>query len=129
MIKETLTYTDFNGEEQTIDCYFHMSEIEWLRFTTKYGGLAEYINQVKRDKDGYKVLNLLEDLVQTAYGEKSLDGMRFMKSKEITEKFTQTDAYSNMIMGFLEDTEKGIEFFNKLAPKERTNGLSAPSNK
>lgn len=129
MIKETLTYTDFNGEERTIDCYFHMTDLEWLRFTTKYGGLTEYIERIRKDNDGYGVLNLLEDLVQTSYGEKSQDGLRFLKSKEITEKFTQTDAYSNMLMGFLENTEKGIDFFNRLAPKERTSTIPSPDNK
>lgn len=118
MIKETLTYTDFNGEERTEDRYFHMSKLEWLRFDRKYGGMQEYISRAIRDNDEYAILNLLEELVQTSYGEKSLDGVRFIKGPEITEKFTQTEGYSDMLIGFLTDTQKGIDFFNRLAPKD-----------
>ena len=116
MIKETLTYKDFNGDERTEDRFFHMSKLEWLRFDKKYGGLKEYIAKAVRDNDEYGILNLLEDLIKSSYGEKSADGIRFVKSDEITDKFTQTEAYSDMVIGFLTDTQKGIDFFNRLAP-------------
>ena len=118
MIKETLTYKDFNGEERTDDFYFHMTKLEWLRFDRKYGGLKEYIQKATRDNDEYGILTLLEELIQSAYGEKSLDGIRFIKSPEITERFVQSDAYSDMVVGFLTDTQKGINFFNRLAPAD-----------
>lgn len=122
MIKETLTYKDYNGEERTEDRYFHMTKIEWLRFDKKYGGMKEYIAKAIRDNDEYGILNLLEDLVRTAYGEKSSDGVRFVKSQELLDRFMQTEAYSDMIIGFLTDTEKGIAFFNRLAPADLNEG-------
>lgn len=124
MIKETLTYKDFNGEERTEDFYFHMTKLEWLRFDKKYGGIREYITKAIRDNDEYGVLNLLEELVQTSYGEKSSDGIRFVKSQEITDRFVQTEAYSDMIIGFLMDTQKGINFFNSLAPADADSGTT-----
>jgi hypothetical protein len=118
MIKETLTYKDFNGDERTNDYYFHMTKLEWLRFDRKYGGLREFVQKATKDNDEYGILTLLEELIQTAYGEKSSDGLRFVKSPEITERFTQSDAYSDMVISFLTDTQKGIDFFNRLAPAD-----------
>lgn len=118
MIKETLTYTDFNGEKRTEDHFFHMSKLEWLRFDKKYGGLKEFIQKAVRDNDEYGVLNMLEELIQTSYGEKSSDGIRFIKSPELTQRFIETEGYSDMVIGFLTDTQKGIAFFNRLAPAD-----------
>lgn len=118
MLKETLTYKDFNGEDRTDDFYFHFNALEWLRFDKKYGGVREYIQKAVRDNDEYGILNMLEDLVKSSYGEKSSDGIRFIKSPELTERFTQTEAYSDMLIGFFTDTQKGIDFFNRLVPDE-----------
>lgn len=117
MIKETLTYKDFNGEERTDDFYFHMNALEWLRIDKKYGGIQEYVRRAVKDNDEYAILNMLEDLIKSSYGEKSLDATRFVKSPELVEKFTQTEAYSDMLIGFFTDTQKGIDFFNRLIPE------------
>ncbi len=118
MLKETLTYKDFNGEDRTDDFYFHLNSLEWLRFDKKYGGVQEYIRKAVRDNDEYAILNMLEDLVKSSYGEKSADGLRFVKNQELVNNFTQTEAYSNMLIGFFTDTEKGIDFFNRLVPSD-----------
>ena len=118
MIKETLTYKDFNGEERSDDFYFHLNALEWLRMDKKYGGIREYIRKAVKDGDEYAILNMLEDLVKSSYGEKSMDGIRFVKNDDLVEKFTQTEAYSNMLIGFFTDTQKGIDFFNRLVPDE-----------
>ena len=118
MIKETMTYKDFNGEERTDDFYFHLSTLEWLRMDKKYGGIREFIRKAVKDGDEYAILNMLEDMVKSSYGEKSLDGARFVKNEELVERFTQTEAYSDMLIGFFTDTQKGIDFFNRLMPED-----------
>lgn len=118
MIKETMTYKDFNGEERTDDFYFHLNTLEWLRMDKKYGGIREFIRKAVKDSDEYAILNMLEDLVKSSYGEKSMDGARFIKNEDLVEKFTQTEAYSDMLIGFFTDTQKGIDFFNRLVPED-----------
>ena len=118
MLKETLTYKDFNGEDRTDDFYFHLNSLEWLRFDKKYGGIENFIRKAVRDNDEYAILNMLEDLVKSSYGEKSSDGIRFVKSDELTTNFIQTEAYSNMLIGFFTDTDKAVDFFNRLVPND-----------
>ena len=120
MLKQTLTYDDFNGESRTDDFLFHMSKIEWLRFDRKYHGLKEFIQDCIRKNDDYAILLMLEELIRSAYGERSADGLRFIKSQELSEQFAQTNAYEELLTGFLTDQQKAIDFFNNLAPKEDT---------
>jgi hypothetical protein len=51
-----------------------------------------------------------------AYGEKSDDGKRFIKSEEISANFAATEAYSELFMELMSSTEKMTEFVNALAP-------------
>lgn len=129
MIKETLTYTDYNGEERTAEYRFHMSQVEWIRFDRKYGGIQSYLEKAIRNGDEYAAMNMFEDLVQTAYGEKSSDGIRFEKSKEITDSFVQTEAYSNFIYDMLTNESRAIDFFNRLKPADNKSVVNSVSNK
>ena len=46
-------------------------------------------------------LMIFKDLILKAYGEKSADGRRFIKSKELSEAFSQTEAYSILYMNLI----------------------------
>ena len=56
-----------------------------------------------------------------AYGEKSLDGKRFVKSKELTEAFMQTEAFSELFMALATNAEEASAFINGIVPKNLVN--------
>lgn len=119
MLKKTITYTDYNGNLSTEDFYFHLSNVEWLRLDSKYEGLQDYLKKAASGrKSRQAVMDLLEDMVLTAYGEKSEDGKHFTKTKEMRDEFAHSEPYSVLFTSFLQDTQKGIDFFNALAPKD-----------
>ena len=60
---------------------------------------------------------MFKELILKSYGEKTPDGKRFIKSKEISEAFSQTGAYEKLYMMIMRDTELAIEFTNGIMPK------------
>lgn len=117
MLKKTITYTDFEGVERTEDFYFNLTKAELTEMDVCYdGGLKSMIEKIQTTKDNAIIVEMFKDIIRKAYGEKSLDGKRFMKSKEITDSFTSTEAYSELFMEFLEHSESAATFINAIVP-------------
>ena len=118
MYKITETYTDYDGNQRTEDFYFNYSEAELadLQFSVS-GGLAGMIDKIIKTNDMPKLVELFRELIQKAYGEKSNDGRRFIKSPELTKEFTETVAYSQIYMRLATDSKAAQEFINKVVPK------------
>lgn len=118
MIKKTITYEDFNGVERTEDFYFNLTEAEIMEMEIgTAGGLAEMIKRIVDAKDGPAILKIFKDVVLKAYGEKSPDGRRFVKSDDITLAFSQTKAYSNLFVELATNAEVAAEFVNGIIPQ------------
>ena len=127
MLKKTITYVDYNGVERKEDFYFNLSKSEIMKMelgTT--GGLAEKIQRVVDAQDGPAIMTIFEDLILTAYGEKSLDGKRFIKSKELSEAFSQTEAYSKLFMELATNDVAAANFINGIIPVDLSQA-SAPA--
>ena len=112
MLKKTITYTDYNGE---------LMEMEM----STEGGLAERIQKVVDTKDVPSIIKIFKDLVLKAYGEKSADGKRFIKSKELSEAFAQTEAYSILFMELASDADEASKFINGIVPTMPQNAIPA----
>ena len=129
MLKKTITYIDYNGVERTEDFYFNLSKAEVLELemgTT--GGLTEMINKIVAAQDTPTLIKIFKDLVLRAYGEKSPDGKRFIKSDEIRDAFSQTEAYSNLFTELATDAEAASKFFNGIIPDNVDKPVSASTN-
>lgn len=119
MIKLTRTYTDFNDVERTEDFFFHMTKAEVMKMEMSTGGgMAEMIQRIVAAQDIPAIMKIFEDLVLQAYGQKSPDGKRFIKTPELTEEFKQTNAYSDIFMELATDADKAAEFVNGIMPAD-----------
>lgn len=126
MLKKTITYTDYNGVERTEDFYFNLSQAEIMDMEmSTTGGMTQMINKIVDAKDNVALYKLFTDLITKAYGEKSADGRRFIKSKEISESFTQTEAYSVLLNEFVTDSGSAAKFVNAIIPKVDQSKLPA----
>lgn len=118
MIKWPITYTDYNGVEYTEDFYFNLNRAEVMEMQLNANGaLEEYLQQMVDDHDGPKIAEFYRTLILKSYGKKSPDGRRFIKSAAISEEFQQTEAYVNLYMELLNDTEKIKKFTEGVMPK------------
>lgn len=119
MLKKTITYTDYNGSERTEDFYFNLSEAEIMEMEmSTEGGLAERITKVVSLQDAPSIIKIFKELILKAYGEKSADGKRFVKSPDLSEAFAQTEAYSQMFMDLARNAEAAAEFVNGIIPNK-----------
>lgn len=122
MLKKTMTYTDFDGVERTEDFYFNFTqaEITEMQYSVD-GGLEARLKKIVETKNQPAIIREFKKLVLDAYGEKSDDGKRFMKSQEIRDKFASTNAYSDLFMELATDAQKASDFVNAIIPKNKTN--------
>lgn len=117
MIKKTVTYTDYNGKERTEDFYFNLSKAELVEMElSTQNGFVEYINEIVEAEDRPTLVKIFKDLVLKAYGEKSADGRRFIKSEELSTAFSQTEAYTVIFMECVTDDEAAAKFINGIMP-------------
>ena len=117
MLKKTITYTDYDGVERTEDFFFNLSKAEVAEMELgTAGGMQKLIERILNTQDTKGLIELFKDLILRSYGEKSADGRRFIKSKELSTAFSQTEAYSELFMELATDAEKAAEFVNGITP-------------
>lgn len=118
MLKKTITYTDYDGVERTEDFFFNLSKAEIAEMElSNQGGMERLIQQITMTQDRKRLIELFKEMILKSYGEKSMDGRRFIKSKELSEAFSQTEAYSELFMQLATDSEMASTFINGIMPK------------
>lgn len=129
MLKETITYVDFDGNERTEDLYFNLTQVELIEMSMDLpDGAADVVGDdpskvgegaalALLEKLGNKgILDFMKKLLLKAYGIKSADGRRFEKSEEISKEFSQTLAFDNLLIALLTDEARGNKFITGIIP-------------
>lgn len=118
MIKKTITFTDYDGNERTEDFWFNLSKAEVAEMELgTAGGITKMIERLVQEQDGKRIVEIFKDLICRSYGVKSPDGKRFIKSKDLTEAFTQTEAYSDLFVELMSNPDLAAAFFAEVLPK------------
>lgn len=119
MLKETIKYVDYDGNEREEEFRFNLSRAELIDMNfSEAGGLKAKIEKIVREKDTVEIYKMFTDIIKKAYGEKTADGKRFVKSKELSEAFMQTEAYSELMMKIVSDPNYAANFINAIIPSE-----------
>lgn len=135
MIKKTVTYEDFDGNQRTEDLYFNLTKFEATEFALdlpneitseveKEGADAanmESVSRIVQKLGGKGIIDFIRKLVLKSYGIKSEDGRRFEKSEKISTEFSQTMAFDNLMMELLTDDDAASKFINGVIPSELAN--------
>ena len=118
MVVKKIKYTDFNGVEREEEFMFNLTEAEITEMELMTdGGLSDSIKKIISAQDTPEIIKTFKMLLLKSYGEKSADGRRFIKSEELTEAFTQTNAYSQLFMELATDDKAAIAFINGIIPE------------
>lgn len=119
MLKKIITYTDYNGVERTEPFYFNLSKAELMEMELGVtGGMTEMLNKIIAAKDAPSLMKTFKEMIMKAYGVKSDDGKRLIKSEELSIAFTQTEAYSVLFMELITDDKAAADFVNGIIPNE-----------
>jgi len=121
MVKRTIKYTDFNGEQRVEDFYFNLTAAEVAKMEwSKSGGLSTFMKRIFDAKDVTEITKVIDQVIMEAYGEKSDDGKYFVKGKdhERARAFMETQAYSDFYFDLISRKGAMAQFFNELVPKE-----------
>lgn len=122
MLKKTITYTDYNGVERKEDFHFNLTKAELMEMEMgTSGGMAEMLQKIVDAQDAPAIIKIFKELVLKAYGEKSPDGKRFIKSDELRTAFSQTEAYSQLFMELATNADAAAAFVNGIIPNVEEN--------
>lgn len=128
MLKKTITYPDYNGNERTEDFYFNLSKAEAMEMEmSTTGGVQRMIDKIVAAQDTAGLVKIFKDFILKVYGEKSPDGKRFIKSEEIATAFSQTEAYSQLFMELATDSAAAAKFVNGVVPTDNAKPAAAPA--
>lgn len=119
MLKKTINYTDYDGNEREEDFYFNLNKAELVQMNfSAEGGLENTLRKIVAEKDIKAVGELVRSIILKAYGEKSFDGKRFMKSAEAAKAFEETNAFAELYVDLLSDADKLSSFVIAALPPE-----------
>lgn len=118
MLKKEITFEGFDGQKITETHYFHISKADLIELQlSKKGGFEEWLKRVVEAEDGPTLIRELKDIILMAYGKRSEDGTRFLKSDEIRAEFANSEAFSELFSEVALDADKASEFVNGVMPK------------
>lgn len=117
MVKQTVEYVDFNGNKRTTEVFFNLTDLEATELALELPDGVLEGREGAFEALGYKgVLEMVKKVVLKAYGIKGGDdGLSFIKSDKIAEDFSNTKAFSTVVMGLFKDNGASFnEFLNNV---------------
>jgi hypothetical protein len=119
MLKKAIKFTDFNGNEQVEEAYFHLSKVDIIEMEAgKSGGLEAHIKRVVDTKDNAEIVSVFKEIILSSYGVKSEDGRRFIKEPQATKEFSQSAAFDELYVEIATDANKAAAFIKGVLPNE-----------
>lgn len=121
MLKKKIKYIDYDGNEREEDFYFNISRAELMEMETGVdGGLVQQLTKIIAEQDIKRIVEEFKSIIKKAYGEKSPDGKRFVKTPEVLNAFLQSEAYCELFMELAGDADKAAAFVKAILPKAPT---------
>jgi hypothetical protein len=98
MFKIHQKYVDFDGRNREEDLYFNFTEPQLRQFLDKEPSFNEKnLAEIMATKDLNLMLDAVQTLIISAYGEKTPDGRSFVKNEQIREKFEGSAAFAQLM--------------------------------
>lgn len=128
MLKKTIKYIDYNGNEIVEDFYFNLNEAEITEMEMGMaGGLSDLLTKIIDTHDVPQLIKYFKAIILKSYGVKSPDGKQFIKSEELSTAFSQTEAYNQLFMELFSgdnSASAAADFVNGIMPKAVTTAMN-----
>ena len=130
MLKKTIKYTDYNGNEREEDFMFNLDEAELMEMElATTGGLSATIEKIVKEQDTAKIIEMFKNIVLKSYGKVSDDGRRFIKNDEVREAFEQNPAFDQIYIELVTNADYAAEFLTAIMPSDFTEALGSDPKK
>ena len=117
MLEKKIKYTDLMGHEREDTFMFHLNKSELLKLEMSVpGGFTAKINKMVDKEDAPEIIETFENFILSSYGEISEDGKSFIKNKELTDRFKNSEAYSELFMELISNPESAKAFVSGVIP-------------
>ena len=117
MLEKKIKYTDLRGHEREDTFMFHLNKSELLKLEISVpGGFTAKINKMVDKEDAPEIVETFENFILSSYGEISEDGKSFIKNKELTDRFKNSEAYSELFMELISNPESAKAFVSGVIP-------------
>lgn len=115
-----IKFMDFNGVEREGEFFFHMNKGELLKWMMQSGDytIDKVLERIAKERNGKRIIETFEDLIERSYGEVSLDGAAFVKDPEKFKIFKATEAYSELFVSLVTDAEEAAKFVSGIIPAD-----------
>ena len=129
MLHKKIIYTNFDGNEESIDAYFNLTKTECVDLNLEYeedGGLVGRLKKLIKDSEGGEIrqkpaVDFVKLMIEKSYGIRPKDNPSlFLKEDEdgrpLFKKFKQTAAYDKYVYDLLTGVESLDEFAENVMP-------------
>lgn len=108
MIKQHVSYEDYDGNKVEKDLWFHLNKSDLAKMSLGFdNGLIEGLTELQQKGDKKAVTEFIDNLLVNAYGVRKPGSDVFLKTPEIKEDFQYSLAHDEILMMLLggEDDE------------------------
>lgn len=108
MIKQHVSYEDYDGNRVEKDLWFHLNKSDLAKMSLGFdNGLIEGLTELQQKGDKKAVAEFIDNLLVNAYGVRKPGSDVFLKTPEIKEDFQYSLAHDEILMMLLggEDDE------------------------
>ena len=124
MLKQEITYDDYDGNSVTETYHFHASQEDLMSTEGLYELLMAWIEKFPEDSDATELsvpdirnmLTIIKLLIRVSYGVRNSSN-DFDQSDEIFAAFKRSAGYDAFIMRLFENPEEAVAFMNGILPK------------
>jgi len=110
MISKTIKYVDYNGVEKEQTYWFNMSRADLMDLeTSDEEGWTNKVRKLIAEQRGREAYKIIEQFIKDSYGVKTPDG-GFDKDPKYLKEFRNSEAYSELIWGFVENPDAFASF-------------------
>ena len=134
MIKQHVSYEDYDGNKVEKDLWFHLNKSDLAKMSLGFdNGLIDGLTELQQKGDKKAVAEFIDNLLVNAYGVRKPGSDVFLKTPEIKEDFQYSLAHDEILMMLLggEDDEI-INFIVGIMPgmsaKDRANVIEQVKN-
>lgn len=135
MLKQSLTYTDYDGQKKTTEHFFLLPIDELVRLEAEFSdeqgrkvdvqyataALTEVMEKLTTGSDNVKLFDFFKRLIFMSVGEQHTDEtgtIRFRQGEDEKQRFQESMAYKTLFAKMCTDAEFAGTFFNGVMPAE-----------